>query len=46
MKDEVAITSEKMKKIDLETILNSVVDDFNGILIQKRNKYKIKNKWF
>ena len=31
LKDEVAISSEKMIKIDLENILNSVVDDFNNI---------------
>ena len=31
LKDEVAITNEKMKKIDLKIIANSVVDDFNNI---------------
>ena len=52
LKDEVAITKEQMKEIDLSLILNSVVDDFNNIYQQKRgiqinfksngsNKYKI-----
>ena len=36
LKDEVAISSEKMIKIDLENILNSVVDDFNSIYNTKR----------
>ena len=36
LKDEVAISSEKMIKIDLENILNSVVDDFNNIYNTKR----------
>tara|TARA_Y100000590_G_scaffold376847_1_gene442711 strand:+ start:8698 stop:10233 length:1536 start_codon:yes stop_codon:yes gene_type:complete len=36
LKDEVAITKEQMKKIDLNEILNSVVDDFNNIYNQKR----------
>ena len=31
LKDEVAITNEKMKKIDLKIIANSVVDDFNNV---------------
>ena len=31
LKDEVAITNEQMKKIDLKIIATSVVDDFNNI---------------
>jgi two-component system sensor histidine kinase ChvG len=36
LKDEVAITKEQMKKIDLKSIANSVVDDFNSIYLSKR----------
>ena len=36
LKDEVAITKEQMKEIDLYEILNSVVDDYNNIYKQKR----------
>ena len=36
LKDEAAITLEKMKKIDLKTIAKSVVDDFNSIYNSKR----------
>ena len=36
LKDEVAITKEKMKKVDLKEITNSVVDDFNSIYNSKR----------
>tara|TARA_Y100001970_G_scaffold154367_2_gene189120 strand:+ start:1611 stop:3140 length:1530 start_codon:yes stop_codon:yes gene_type:complete len=36
LKDEVAINSEKMKKIDLINITRSVVDDFNNIYNSKR----------
>ena len=36
LKDEVAITKEQMKKIDLGEVLNSVVDDFNNIYNRKR----------
>ena len=36
LKDEAAITSEKMQKIDLSLITNSVVDDFNNIYNSKR----------
>ena len=36
LKDEVAISSEKMKKINLKNILGSVVDDFNNIYNSKR----------
>ena len=36
LKDEVAITQEQMKNIDLEVVIKSVVDDFNGIYFSKR----------
>jgi two-component system sensor histidine kinase ChvG len=36
LKDELAITKEQMKKIDLKLIANSVVDDFNSIYLSKR----------
>ena len=36
LKDEAAISSEKMIKINLQDILNSVVDDFNNIYNSKR----------
>ena len=36
LKDEVAITKEQMKKVDLNLITNSVVDDFNSIYLSKR----------
>ena len=36
LKDEVAITKEQMKKIDLRPIVTSVVDDFNNIYTNKR----------
>ncbi len=36
LKDEVAITQEQMKNIDLEEVINSVVDDFNAIYFSKR----------
>ena len=36
LKDEVALSREKMKKIDLKLIAKSVVDDFNNIYVTKR----------
>ncbi|MDB9807989.1 HAMP domain-containing histidine kinase [Candidatus Pelagibacter sp.] len=36
LKDEVALSREKMKKIDLKLIAGSVVDDFNSIYEAKR----------
>ena len=36
LKDEVALSREKMKKIDLKLIASSVVDDFNNIYESKR----------
>ena len=36
LKDEVALSKEKMKKINLKLIIKSVVDDFNNIYETKR----------
>ena len=36
LKDEAAMTSEKMRKLDLETIVKSVVDDYNNLYNSKR----------
>ena len=36
LKDEVALSREKMKKIDLRLIARSVVDDFNSIYVAKK----------
>ena len=36
LKDEVAISKEQMKKIDIKLIASSVVDDFNNIYMSKR----------
>ena len=46
LKDEAAISSERMKKINLSHIAKSVVDDFNSIYESKRSiriKLKIDN---
>ena len=51
LKDEVALSKEKIKKLDIEPIVKSVVDDFNNIYKLKRG-IKIsyendkKNKYF
>ena len=51
LKDEVALSKEKVKKLDIEPIIKSVVDDFNNIYKLKRG-IKIsyendkKNKYF
>jgi len=37
LKDEVALSKEKMNKINLYSIVHSVVEDFNNIYIEKRN---------
>ena len=37
LKDEVALSKEKMKKIDIEPIIQSVVDDYNNIQTVKKN---------
>jgi len=51
LKDEVALSREKVKKLDIEPIIKSVVDDFNNIYKVKRGiniSYKNdgKNKYF
>jgi two-component system, OmpR family, sensor histidine kinase ChvG len=44
LKDEVALSKEKMKKINIEPIIQSVVDDYNNIHKVKKNiKIKYKN---
>ena len=37
LKDEVALSKEKMKKINIEPIIQSVVDDYNNIYRVKKN---------
>ena len=47
LKDEVALSKEKIKKIDIEPIIKSVVDDFNNIYTVKRGiniSYRAENK--
>ncbi|MDB9718778.1 HAMP domain-containing histidine kinase [Candidatus Pelagibacter sp.] len=44
LKDEVALSKEKMKKIDLRLITKSVVDDFNSIYIAKKGIQIILNE--
>ena len=51
LKDEVALSKEKIKKLDIEPIIKSVVDDFNNIYKLKRGikiSYKNdgKNKYY
>ena len=51
LKDEVALSKEKIKKLDIEPIIKSVVDDFNNIYKLKRGiniSYQNdgKNKYF
>ena len=51
LKDEVALSKEKIKKLDIEPILKSVVDDFNNIYKLKRGisityQNDGKNKYF
>ena len=51
LKDEVALSKEKAKKIDIEPLIKSVVDDFNNIYKVKRGinifyKNDGKNKYF
>ena len=36
LKDEVALSKEQMNKIDLKSVVESVVDDFNSIYEEKR----------
>ncbi len=47
LKDEVVLSNEKMKKIDLKPIIESVVDDYNSIYVSKRGiniNLQIQNK--
>ncbi len=47
LKDEVALSKEKIKKIDIDPIIKSVVDDFNNIYTVKRGiniSYHAENK--
>ena len=37
LKDESAISSEQMEELDLKPIIESVVDDFNNIYVEKKN---------
>ena len=37
LKDELAISSEQMEDLDLKPIIESVVDDFNNIYVEKKN---------
>ncbi len=51
LKDEVALSKEKIKRIDIEPIIKSVVDDFNNIFKLKRGinisyENDKKNKYF
>jgi two-component system sensor histidine kinase ChvG len=51
LKDEVALSKEKIKKLDIEPIIKSVVDDFNSIYKVKRGiqisyENDKKNKYF
>ena len=44
LKDEVALSKEKMKKINVEPIIQSVVDDYNNIhQVKKGIKIEYKN---
>ena len=44
LKDEVALSKEKIKKIDIEPIIKSVVEDFNNLYMLKRGiKISYKN---
>jgi two-component system, OmpR family, sensor histidine kinase ChvG len=44
LKDEVALSKEKMKKINIEPIIQSVVDDYNNIYkVKKEIKINYKN---
>ena len=46
LKDEVALSTEEMHKIDLKSIVQSVVDDFNNIYKLKRgNQISYQNDW-
>ena len=42
LKDEAALSREKMKKIDVISIVKSVIDDFNNDLLNSKKNIKIK----
>jgi two-component system sensor histidine kinase ChvG len=42
LKDEAALSREKMKKIDITSIARSVIDDFNSDLLNSKKNIKIK----
>ena len=42
LKDEAALSREKMKKIDITSIARSVIDDFNNDLLNSKKNIKIK----
>jgi len=42
LKDEAALSREKMKKIDVIPIIKSVIDDFNNDLLNSKKNIKIK----
>ena len=42
LKDEAALSREKMKKIDVIPIVKSVIDDFNNDLLNSKKNIKIK----
>jgi len=42
LKDEAALSREKMKKIDIISIARSVIDDFNSDLLNSKKNIKIK----
>ena len=41
LKDEAVLSRSKMKKIDLSTVVNSVVEDFNNNLLNSKKNIKI-----
>ena len=41
LKDEASLSKEKMKKIDIISIINNVVEDFKQDLVNQNNKIKI-----
>ncbi len=42
LKDEAALSREKMKRIDITSIARSVIDDFNSDLLNSKKNIKIK----
>ena len=41
LKDEATFSREKMKKIDLFDVINSVIEDFNSDLVNSNKNIKI-----